>query len=1008
MGGHSVRATLALTKREQEVLELMALGLANKAIAQRLSLSSRTVEAHVDHILDKLKAPSRTRAIIEAGRAGLLGADVADVSDQPNQLPLQLRAQRLVGRGSELAALHEHLRSAVAGKGSLILIGGEAGSGKSRLLAEFCSSIAPELAQQATGQCHEYAQAPLAPFLSAFTTLADQSPNSLRSRSLPRLEGLDTLEQFNALAEFLARATRLRPLVLILEDAHWADSASLDLLLHLSPSLADSRVLLLVTHRSEELSRGHPLRSLLPKLERNRNVIRCQLGPLSNAEINVLLDDAMAGRRSLSATTLNAICANAEGNPLFAEELLKNALASDSPADGVPATLREAILDRLRTLDESDRTTLVHAAALGRRFDAQFLTDVVGRPIARVLATLKRAIDLQLIVEETGDAALFSFRHELTRQAIYGDLLEVEARPLHHRIAVALESVSADDHVAELAYHYWMSHERDKAVSYNERAGDQAAALFAFRDAILSYERALDAGLGDPLRVAGVQEKLASASFSAGFGERAMQLRETVLACYENLGDRQRTAAACLQLARTMALLGDPKRQEMYAERALRLIHDDAANPVFFDAQVALMDVSVRWRWRPQEVRKRAAIAERSPGFHASTSLIQFYELRWLMHVALGETAEAFADAQRASALAQETGDSRSALRVWGNYTSVMARAGERAAALEGSARALEIIRQKRITGLTTIWTLAELAFVALLHGDLRTAQERIADARSEVIEGTGFRLSLARVAIVLGLALDDERLTRMTNRDVLTDLALGSGNAYMIGSLFGFATLYFARDKTSAGQHLLTRAIEALESIDSFPPTDTEELLLLVAQRGDQADVPRARAILERIASSSSVRSTAAYQALSEAYEQLRFGDRKRGAQQAHVAAQAFHAMGWPLHEARALEAAGDKQSALECYKQVGAHGDFRRLVQSAGLAGATDTDEMTARERQVFELLLQGSSNRAIAHKLSLGERTIATHVSSILMKAGVASRAELIAKSGILRGGDANPHS
>ena len=928
------------------------------------------------------------------------------------------RNPRLVGRRRDLAALNESLQAMSAGKGSLVVIGGEAGAGKTRLVAEFCGAVASEQARYAVGQCLVYAQSPFAPFVAILAELIRQTPpasrphaviRSMLARLSPDLDAepgpgtpigeLDKLGQFNALADAFIRLASNRPAIIVLEDVHWADTASMDFLLHLVPSLEGSRLLILVTYRSEELLKGHPLRKVLARLERNKSVKRIMLEPLSDAEINALLFQELRDRQPPPAATMNAITVQSEGNPLFAEELLKTVLETGaSHADHVPATLREAILERLNMLASDDRTVLVHAAAIGRRFDAQLLSDIAGCPLTRTLATLKRAVDLQLVVEEGGEAVLFAFKHELTRQAVYGELLGVEARLLHRRIAAALEEAPGGEHIAELAHHYWLANEPDKAMLYNERAGDDAVALFAYRDALANYECALGAGDTEPLRRAALQEKLAGALFAAGFGERARQVRETALDFYERTGDAPRAAGVCLDLGRTMGALGDTARQLKYAERALQLIQGDPSDPAFFGAHLAFMSLYTRYCWDPVKAREHASLAEAAPGVHPAASLIQFHELRMVMHAGLGEPDQALDDARKAAALAQRVADTRSALRVWANFVNAMVQTGERTHAVEGSARALEIIKAKQVTGLTRAWALIELAFACLNHGDLSAAVDLVDDAGSEVIELTSFRLRLARISIPLGLALDDVELTRRHMRRDLVELALHSNNFGMIGAVVSFAEFEFSEGRSSEGTALLSRALDALAAIETFPsPGDVEEILLIAAQRGERNDVVRAGAMLRRVARSSPVRITAPFIALFEAFELLRFGERSAAVERALAAAELFKEMGWPLHEARALEAAGRQGQAVEIFRRVGALRDVRRLegvLNPVNRRGRAKGD-LTARERQICDLLLEGKTNKAIAEQLVLSERTVESHVSSALTKLNAASRHELITK-------------
>ena len=223
------------------------------------------------------------------------------------------------------------------------------------------------------------------------------------------------------------------------------------------PISASSRLLIIATFRTEEIKRRHPLRSVLAKMERQRAVERVEATPLRDAEMHELLFWALGEGSRLRPATMTAICAQAEGNPLFAEELLRTVVESGD-SDNVqrlPRSLREAVLDRYATLDDVARSIVTHAAVIGRRFQLDFLANIASRSIDETISALKAAIELSLIVEASNGETYFTFKHELTRQAVYGELLTTEVRLLHRKIATVLEATDKEAHAAELAYHWW-------------------------------------------------------------------------------------------------------------------------------------------------------------------------------------------------------------------------------------------------------------------------------------------------------------------------------------------------------------------------------------------------------------------------------------------------------------------------------------------------------------------------------------------------------------------------
>jgi predicted ATPase len=407
----------------------------------------------------------------------------------------------LIGRVAPLAALDQAIAHVQAGQGRTILITGEAGIGKSRLVAETKARfLAYPPAGEAAGpilaaQCFEPDQTlPYAPLLELLRSLLGaRRPTDLAydlgaivgglGRLLPELAALlpaaSTLppaapEQekqsiFQALARLLlgrAAAPATSPLLLIIEDLHWCDETSLDFLVYLARRLAAHPVLLLLTYRSDEVHA--PLRHFLATLERQRLMTELSLPPLTPGEVDALIRAIFAQPQPVRGEFLDTLYALTEGNPFFLEEALKALLAAGEifytesawtrkPLGDlhIPRTIQDAVQRRTQRLSAPAHALLAQAAVVGRGWDFALLQELTGHTEGDLLALIKELIAAQLVVEESADR--FAFRHALTRQAVRAELLARERRSLHYRIAETMERVYADTldaHLANLAYHY--------------------------------------------------------------------------------------------------------------------------------------------------------------------------------------------------------------------------------------------------------------------------------------------------------------------------------------------------------------------------------------------------------------------------------------------------------------------------------------------------------------------------------------------------------------------------
>ncbi len=442
----------------------------------------------------------------------------------------------LVGRAEYVDALGRIVEQAGDGRGHVVLITGEAGVGKSRLLAEVKARAVAEGWLALQGQCFEPDRTiPFAPLLEVLRDhLATLAPAELRralgaaapaiTRLLPEIAGrlpdlssLPPLEPeqqqhlfFAALAQHFQHLAAQRPLLLILEDLHWSDENSLEALLFLARRITTQRLLLWLSVRSDEATPA--LTRFVAELERRHVATEIELPRLSAEQVSQLVQAILHTEQPAGRDFVKDVYDLTNGNPFFVEEILKSLIAGGDIADTgedwagkpigklrMPRSLRAAVLQRTEKLSEAAKDVLASAAVVGQRFDFVVLQCVTLYGEGELLQLIKELIAAQLVHEVTAEyrsSDHFAFRHALTRQVVYGELLARERRLRHGAIAAALEALYAspaarEAHLAELAYHFYAAGAWAKAWEYERGAGERALALYAPGAAIehLSHAR---------------------------------------------------------------------------------------------------------------------------------------------------------------------------------------------------------------------------------------------------------------------------------------------------------------------------------------------------------------------------------------------------------------------------------------------------------------------------------------------------------------------------------------
>ncbi|RZL39676.1 MAG: LuxR family transcriptional regulator [Rubrivivax sp.] len=862
------------------------------------------------------------------------------------ELPLLERDTALAGLRADLAALAQ-------GEGRCVLLGGDAGLGKTRLLrtAERESAGIGTGIDWAWGACEPLiAPLPLGPLLDMLPRLPADIASLLR-RAAP------AAELFAALLA-LARRSR-RPCVWVFEDLHWADGATLDLLRFLSRRIAGTRVLLCLTWRGGELGPAHPLRAVLAGLagQRARSI---KLAPLSQAAVATLA--ARAGRPSAGVFEASG------GNPFFVTELL-----DAPPADGLPASVRDAMLARVARLSAPARELLNVASVSPGPLETAVLAHVCGLDPA----ALAEVVTSDLL-QPGGDGLRFA--HELTRLTVL-EALGPRAPALHAAVFDALgDRGAAPARLVHHAEHAGLAH---AVARLAPRAAEQAAAGGAHRQAAallglalshraqlppaqverLARARALECLLTGQIDEAAQAGALALAEAETGARPLARAEHLSLLARVE--WTRGRAAAGLVHAEAAVALLGEhapdsPALARALASRAQLHLLDDDSGLALAGAAKALALFS-RLDDRTGELAARITLAS----------------------ARIGGSDEAPGVAELHAALAQAcaTGQEEQAARAWTNLAS--------AALVAAQYEALDRL------------CAAGLAFCEARDLDLFAVPLRVRQACGEIARGDWpageARLRQLQVRSDLN-ALQREQVEHL--------LALQAARRQQPQALAYWQQLADGRRRLALRPWFMSVEVQQVEVAALSGDTAQARRLAEVALDGKAARLgPWRRAqLLVWLARLGQPRPAPADAPAACARELA--GDHR-------AAARAWCDLGCPYQQALAL-LGGDAQAVTEALKMLQglgaelaakfARGRLRALGAGAvgrGRYGHARQDPLglTARERAVLDLLVQGHSNRAIAAALHRSERTVEHHVAALFLKLGVKTRQDAIrrAKSG-----------
>ncbi|MDP9237593.1 MAG: AAA family ATPase, partial [Chloroflexota bacterium] len=635
-------------------------------------LCPKPLEALILRLLAKSPAerPANAQDVAQELRRILDRSTVDTVHPQQADLASDLRGLNwgaFVGRREEMEQLKEALEGALSGKGSLAMLVGEPGIGKTRLAEEFGVYSGLRGAQVLTGHCYEgESSLPYRPFVEAFRQYTRTRPDAeLRTQLGPGAPEIATLVSeirqrfpdieeaakldpeaerlrlFESVTEFLHNASTAQPLVLHLDDLHWADKPSLLLLQHLAQRTAHDRLLILGAYRDVELERTHPLAEALGALRRLPNYRRVLLRGLAQESVFDLLsvndpsEEGAAGRHALAA----ALYQETEGNPFFIREVIAHLIETGklvhengrwvgrvaSIAElGIPEGVREVIGRRLSRLSDGCNRMLTLASTMTGGFSWEALKAInADVPEAELLDLLEHALAVQLIAERKGElAGTYDFTHALIRQTLYDELSTPRRVLLHRQIGEALERLyanSIDAHLPELAHHFYQAApggDVQKAMAYATRAGERAMSQLAYEEAANQYQLALQAlelrGSADDRQRYGILASLTEAYRRADNTEDSVATAESALGLAESLADPAVQAEAAIAYAD--AIERGPLRFTLVAvpavERALAALGDEEGP--LTARLLARMSAGRSAKFETRTPGERLALAERA------------------------------------------------------------------------------------------------------------------------------------------------------------------------------------------------------------------------------------------------------------------------------------------------------------------------------------------------------------------------------------------------------------
>lgn len=972
----------------------------------------------------------------------------------------------LVGRLEERSLLRAAQAQALAGRPTTVVIGGEAGVGKTRLLEEFLAEARASGARVLIGNCVELGAEglPFAPIRAALRQLVRGiGPEHLAqllsgseaelSRLLPTLTpespapaitGTSRSRLFEQILTLLERLAEDCPLVLAIENLHWADRSTRELLGFLLRNLTDARVLILLTYRSDALHRAHPLPAFLAELDRLRTVRRVELSRFTRAEVAAQIAGIMGS--APPAAVVDRVHARSDGNAFFVEELIGCAQGEGE----LPDSVRNLLLVRIEQLPEATQRLLRVAAVGGGQFSHALLASVTRMDDDTLTEALRPAITGQVLVPSP-EGLGYAFRHALLGEALNAELLPGERISLHRAYAEALANdpqlTGVGMRAARVAYHWFVAHDAPRALVAAYQAAQEARELFAFTEQVHLLERVLELWSAVPdaeTLIAtdhlGVLELAIDAAFNAGEHERGLALAEVALAEVDR--NREPIRAALLLCRQSRQGLGCQGSRVSGLESlwdASALVPVDPPSSARAQVLNALGTVLMIASSLPESTRVATealdtarAVGDRAAELDALITLALDYTV-------LGDVETGLLTFAEAAELAPVAAEPDLAVRLAEDYSDALEGLGRHEESADVAQRGMELAASVGLTRTSGAFLLGNLAEslislgrwdeagelleqgfeldppgmqvclhwlsgdIAVARGELESAESHLAGARKAVggMDQAAPQYWLPLSHLEASIALLDRR-----PQDALSTATRSLTLAPADTSRYTWPLVSLAA-RVAANLAERARALQDAELLGQAE-------LTLAALAGTAAELPRGGSV------------DPAHAATFEAEQRRGNGTADRAVWQEALAS--WEIPGQPHRIAycafRAAEAAareGEREQATALLRRSATlAGDLRLtplqreialLARHARLdleppdlpaptsaaadgAGAAQQLGLTARECEVLRLVAAGRTNRQIAETLYMSAKTASVHVSNILTKLGVANRGEAAA--------------
>ncbi|HTF10790.1 MAG TPA: LuxR C-terminal-related transcriptional regulator, partial [Asanoa sp.] len=764
---------------------------------------------------------------------------------------------------------------------------------------------------------------------------------------------------FAALLDELDRGDR--PQVVVVEDAHWADEATLDLLVFLGRRMASTMALLIVTYRDDELAADHPLRTVVGRMPAEA-VRRLPLEALSEAAVARL-----ARRAGRPATGLRALTG---GNPLLVAEVLA---AGDAD---VPLTIRDLVLARVGGLREDPREVLQVVAVIPTWTEIWLLERALSLPSAAVDAAVSAGL---LVVRD--DA--IGYRHELLRRAVEGSLSVLRRRELNRRILMVLAGgLDRPVDVARLMHHAREAGDDGAVLRYGPEAARQAAAVAAHREAVGHYRAVLTHSerLGAPLP-AELLEGYSVECYLSGLSAEAVSARRSALTLREAAGDREKVGEGLRWLSRLHWWDGNRREAEDAAAKAIAVLREVPpgrhlamaySNQAQLDVLAYRTEAATGWATQAIELARR--FADQETLTHALTNI-------GTARLQRGDEGGR-ADLEESVQVAVTSGLDDHAARALTNLATTAAEMRDYRHASDDLERALAFTQARELAGYVQ-HLLGHRARMRLDQGDWTGAEQDAHAALAEQVHG-GARVVDALVPLGLLQARRGDPGADATLEEA-TERAFATGDLqWMAPAVAARAEYLWLRGGVDLGVEQTAGVFEL--AVEAAQPWFAGELGFWLRLAGTPVSLP-------------------ADIVVAEPYRFLRSGDWR-------AAAEAWHALGCPYHRALALAGGDEDEAVLEALALLDALGArqtgqrLRRQLRTRGTlrvprgpirATAANPAGLTGRQVEVLVLLADGLSDAEIATRLSLSAKTVGHHVSAVLAKLAVGSRREAAALAG-----------